>query len=109
MNIDFLEQNGIPYNIEKTYDNGVRIGNIPGHKNPLKRTGIGQSWFPKTWDTTKINNAGDFVVNLHKGETIIDGVPIYGMFDGVEVGVIYTNGKPATIFPNAIQPQKGIH
>lgn len=35
---------------------------------------------------------------MHKGETIIDGVPIYGMYDGVEVGVIYTNGKPATIF-----------
>ncbi|MDW2797194.1 EndoU domain-containing protein [Clostridium boliviensis] len=103
-NIDFLEENGIPYNIEKTYDNGVRIGNIPDHKNPLKRIGTGQSWFPETWDTTKINNAGEYVVELNKGEAITNGVPIYGIYDGVEVGVIYTNGKPATIFPNAIQP-----
>ena len=103
-NIDFLEENGILYNIEKTYDNGVRIGNIPDHKNPLKRIGTGQSWFPETWDTTKINNAGEYVVGLHKGEAITNGVPIYGIYDGVEVGVIYTNGKPATIFPNAIQP-----
>ncbi len=103
-NIDFLEENGIPYNIEKTYDNGVRIGNIPDHKNPLKRIGTGQSWFPETWDTTKINKAGEYVVELHKGETITNGVPIYGIYDGVEVGVIYTNDKPATIFPNAIQP-----
>ncbi|WP_206426594.1 EndoU domain-containing protein [Clostridium sp. E02] len=103
-NIDFLEENGIPYNIEKTYDNGVRIGNIPDHKNPLKRIGTSQSWFPETWDTTKINNAGEYVVELHKGETITNGAPIYGIYDGVEVGVIYTNGKPATIFPNGIQP-----
>lgn len=99
-----MEENGILYNIEKTYDNGVRIGNIPDHKNPLKRIGTGQSWFPETWDTTKINNAGEYVVGLHKGEAITNGVPIYGIYDGVEVGVIYTNGKPATIFPNAIQP-----
>lgn len=71
----------------------------------MKRTGTGQSWFPETWDDVKISNAGDYVVNLHKGETITDGMPIYGMYDGVEVGVIYTNGTPETVFPNMVQPQ----
>lgn len=37
-NIKYLERNNIPYNIEKTYSNGVRVGNIPSHKSPKKQT-----------------------------------------------------------------------
>ncbi|MDR2889390.1 MAG: EndoU domain-containing protein [Lachnospiraceae bacterium] len=85
------------------YPNGVRIGNIPDHKNLMKRTGTGQSWFPKNWDVNKIENAGEYVVSLHNGEEIIDEIPIYGIYDEVEV--IYTNGEPATIFPNGVQPE----
>ena len=33
-NINFLEENGIEYNIVKEYDNGVRVGNVPKHKTP---------------------------------------------------------------------------
>lgn len=29
------------YNIEKTYLNGVKVGNVPDHKVKLKRTDIG--------------------------------------------------------------------
>ena len=36
-NIDFLEQNGIEYNIEYIYSNGVRVGNVPEHKVKAKR------------------------------------------------------------------------
>ena len=36
-NIEFLEANGLEYNIVKVYDNGVRIGNIPDHKVKAKR------------------------------------------------------------------------
>ena len=35
-NINFLEENGIEYNIVKEYDNGVRVGNVPKHKTPQK-------------------------------------------------------------------------
>ncbi len=41
-----LEKYGIPYNIEKVYSNGVRVGNIPGHKDKRKSVGFGQAWFP---------------------------------------------------------------
>lgn len=38
-----LDKYGIEYNIVKTYPNGVRVGNIPDHKDGKKREGIGQS------------------------------------------------------------------
>ena len=41
--MDLLDKLGIQYNIVKTYQNGVRIGNIPAHKDKLKRSGTGQS------------------------------------------------------------------
>ena len=34
-----MERNGIEYNIVKEYPNGVRVGNIPTHKNKFKKTG----------------------------------------------------------------------
>ncbi|WP_340621285.1 RHS repeat-associated core domain-containing protein [Xenorhabdus siamensis] len=34
-----LEARGIPYNIEHTYPNGVRVGNIPNHASKAKRKG----------------------------------------------------------------------
>lgn len=40
-NIDYLKRNNIEFNIVKEYDNGVRVGNIPSHKNKFKRTGTG--------------------------------------------------------------------
>ena len=103
-NLDLLDSLGIKYNIEKTYPNGVRIGNVPSHKQKPKRTGVGQSWFPKHWDDKKIQAAGNYVIQVNKGVDIKDGVAIFAEYDGVKVGVIYTNGKPSTIFPNTIQP-----
>lgn len=38
-NIDFLNANGIEYNIVMEYPNGVRVGNVPSHKVKAKRTG----------------------------------------------------------------------
>lgn len=34
--MDILKKEGIKFNIVKTYSNGVRVGNIPGHKDPKK-------------------------------------------------------------------------
>ena len=106
-NIDFLEKNGLEVNIVKTYSNGVRIGNVPDHKTSSKRTGENQAWFPETWTNTDIKNAGDYVANLTSNTKLPDGVIMWGEYKGVRVGVIKTNGKPGTIFPDAtVQPKK---
>ena len=104
-NINFLEENGIEHNIVKEYDNGVRVGNVPKHKTPSKRTGTGQAWFPKNWSDSKIKEAGNYVTNLPDNKNLPDGVIGYGEYDGVRVGIIKTDGKIGTIFPDAdLQP-----
>ncbi|MDU1315435.1 MAG: hypothetical protein E6940_15550, partial [Clostridium septicum] len=42
-NIDFLDANGLEYEIVDTYPNGVRVGNVADHKVKAKRTGSNQS------------------------------------------------------------------
>ncbi|MBA4531310.1 RHS repeat-associated core domain-containing protein [Brevibacillus halotolerans] len=104
-NIDFLEQNGIEYNIETTFPNGVRIGNVPEHKSKGKRTGTGQAWFPSNWNKEDIGRAGEYVANLPQNQGIADGVGVFGNYNGVRVGVIKTNGEIGTVFPdNSMQP-----
>ncbi len=104
-NIAFLEKNGIEYNIELTYPNGVRVGNVPGHKSKGKRTGTGQAWFPETWTKEDISKAGEYVANMPNHVNVADGVTIFGEYKGVRVGVIKTNGEIGTIFPdNMMQP-----
>ena len=100
-NIEFLEANGLEYNIVKVYDNGVRIGNIPDHKVKAKRTGTNQSWFPESWSESDIANAGAYIGNLLENVNAADGVTVFGNYNGVRVGVIRTNGRISTIFPDA--------
>lgn len=101
--IKLLEKLGIKYNIVKTYPNGVRVGNIPSHKHKIKRSGVGQSWFPQSWSNRDIRHAGEHVAGLKKNRHAADGVQLYGVYKGVRVGVIKTNGKIATIFPDSNQ------
>ena len=103
-NIQFLDRNNIEYNIVNEFDNGVRVGNVPGHKSKPKRTGTGQSWFPDSWSADDISNAGKYVSSLSENLNVSDGFTIFGTFKGVKVGVIKTNGKVGTIFPDSIQP-----
>lgn len=103
-NIEFLEANGIDYNIVKEYPNGVRIGNVPGHKSKPKRTGTRQSWFPESWTSKDISDAGKYVSSLPDYAKAVDGQGVFGMYKGVKVGVIKTEGKLSTIFPHEIQP-----
>ena len=98
-----LDKYGIKYNVEKTYSNGVRVGNIPNHKNPNKRKSMGQTWFPKSWTTKDIRHAGEHVAGLKGNRHVPDGKAVYGVYKGVRVGVIRTNGKIATVFPDADQ------
>lgn len=101
--MDLLNKYGISYHVVKIYPNGVRIGYIPDHKQKTKRSGMGQAWFPKTWTEKDIRHAGEHVAGLKKNRHIPNGVSIYGVFKGVRVGVIRTNGKIATVFPDSNQ------
>lgn len=101
--MDQLDKYGIKYNVEKTYSNGLRVGNIPNHKNPNKRKSMGQTWFPKSWTTKDIRHAGEHVAGLKGNRHVPDGKAVYGVYKSVRVGVIRTNGKIATVFPDADQ------
>ena len=104
-NIDFLDANGLEYEIVDTYPNGVRVGNVADHKVKAKRTGSNQSWFPESWTDSDIVNAGEYVGNLKENINAVDGVISYGEVNGVRVGVIRTDGEISTIFPDAtMQP-----
>ena len=107
-NIDFLEANDFEYNVVKEYENGVRIGNVPAHKTARKRTGTGQSWFPGSWDVNEISDAGKYVSSLPDNVNAADGAAVFGDYKGVRVGVIKTDGKVATIFPDEIQSSRVI-
>lgn len=101
-----LDKYGVKYHVVKTYPNGVRIGYVTDHKNPRKREGTNQSWFPKGWKSGDIKRAGEHVAKLKGNRHVKDGVAVYGMWKGVRVGVIRTHGKIATIFPDSNQPVK---
>lgn len=101
--MDLLNKHGIKYNIVKTYPNGVRVGNIPDHKQKTKQKGTGQAWFPKSWTEKDIRHAGEHVAGLKGNRRVPNGKIIYGNYKGVRVGVMRTNGKIATVFPDADQ------
>lgn len=101
-----LDKYGIRYKIEKTYPNGVRVGHVIDHTNKAKTRSMGQSWFPKTWTSKDIKHAGEHVANLKSNRHTPDGKRMYGMWKGVRVGVIKTNGKIGTIFPDSKQPTR---
>lgn len=99
-----LDKYGITYNIVKTYPNGVRVGNIPTHKDKRKQTGSNQAWFPKNWKSSDIKRAGEHVAKLKGNRHSKNGVAVFGMWKGVRVGVIRTHGQIGTIFPDSKQP-----
>jgi hypothetical protein len=101
--MDLLDKYGIKYNIEKTYSNGVRVGNVPDHKNPKKRKSLSQTWFPRSWSENDIRRAGEHVAGLKSNRHVPNGKPVYGTYKSVRVEVIRTNGKIATVFPDSDQ------
>lgn len=102
-NIDLLEKYHIKYKIVKTYSNGVRIGYVSDHVSKSKRTGTNQAWFPKNWKEKDIRHAGEHVASLKSNRGTPDGKIMIGTWKGVRVGVIKTNGKIATVFPDSNQ------
>lgn len=101
--MELLDKYHIRYNITKTWANGVRVGNIPTHKNKMKAMSNMQSWFPKSWTAKDIKRAGEHVAGLKHNRRTPDGKPIYGVYNGVRVGVIRTKGRISTIFPDVDQ------
>ena len=97
-NIRELNRRGIKFNIVKTFPNGVRIGNVPTHKQPFKRKKNGQAWFPKNWTRKTIKNAGEKTINSRPYK-LPDGRIMFGAHKKVKIGVIRNNGIVRTIFP----------
>ena len=79
------------------------MGNIPAHKSRFKKAGIGQAWFQKSWTAKDIRRAGEHVASLKSNRHVPDGQSAYGTYKGVRVGIIKTNGKVGTVFPNIDQ------
>lgn len=105
-NISILDEKGYVYKIEKTYDNGVRIGGIAEHKENNKRLGsTGQAWFPEDWSDDDVLVAGTYVANNYDFN---EDVRKYARFNDVTVGVIVdTDNKIKTIFPDELQREWG--
>lgn len=101
--MDLLDKYHIKYNITKTWANGVRVGNVPDHKDKRKARANNQAWFPKQWTTKDIKRAGEHVASLKHNRNTSNGKPVFGVYKGVRVGVIRTKGRPATIFPDVDQ------
>lgn len=115
-NLDELTNRGIPYNIETTYDNGVRIGGVANHTVPEKRLGnSGQSWFPEDWDFDKIAAAGTYTANrpaiteeLYDDQNNLIGYRKFQKYDGVTVGIFEdAEHNIDTVFPDAEQREVG--
>lgn len=115
-NLNELSNRGIAYNIEKTYDNGVRIGGVANHTAPEKRLGqLGQSWFPESWDSEKITVAGTYTANrpaiteeLRNDAGDIIGYRKFQEYDGVMVGIFEdAEHNIDTVFPDAAQREVG--
>lgn len=115
-NLDELSSRGIAYSVEKTYDNGVRIGGVANHTAPEKRLGqSGQSWFPESWDTEKITAAGTYTANrpalteeLQNDAGDIIGYRKFQKYDGVTVGIFEdADHNINTVFPDAEQREVG--
>jgi hypothetical protein len=114
-NIQLLIGHGIEYNVVKEYKNGVRIGNVPSHKDKLKKSGTKQSWFPKSWTAEDIEKAGMYVANLQDPDQFqlepkkVNGELIsifkYANYRSVTVGVVYDTQRKGitTIFPDETQ------
>lgn len=111
-NIDELLCRNINYKIEKTYENGVRIGGVEGHEENIKRLGnTGQAWFPTNWNDDEVLKAGTYTINkpakrkvIASDDGTITGYEFFQEYKGVTVG-IYTDLQynVGTIFPDGLQ------
>lgn len=89
------------YVVQKTFENGVRLGKIPSAKKLHDREDFQHAWFPKRWKDGDVKKAG-LVLLLHPKSWFKkkeDNVRIVGNVDNVNVGVKVDKGIAKTIFP----------
>lgn len=96
-----MKDNNIDFIIAYEYNNGVRVGNVPSHKDKKKRTGNNQTWFPKCWNRNTIKKAGKKV--LKNNLNIPNGKEVTSIYKNVKVGIRKTNGDVTTIYPTKNQ------
>lgn len=102
-NLELLRKYHIEYVFTGIYENGVRIGNIPDHKNNNARTGDSHSWFPENWSAKDIRHAGIQISNLKRNRGFSDSKILTGIYKGIKCCVMKTHGKIATIYPDVKQ------
>ncbi|EOU1465289.1 minor capsid protein [Clostridium perfringens] len=114
-NIKILDKYNVEYNIVEEYSNGVRLGNVPTHKEKKKKIGKNQSWFPPDWNENDIRKAGEYVANLkNKNKYILEeikynDVPVvlykYANYNDVTVCICYNCSERTikTVFPDGEQ------
>ena len=99
-----LNRRGIEYNIVRTASNGVRLGNIPSHKEKFKRMGTGQAWFPSAWNEETVMLAGTVVANSNT--QIIENHYKIGVFMGVLLRVeLDSSGNVVSVCPDYDQDE----
>ena len=101
--LDYFEKKKIEYIINKEYNNGVRVGNIPWSKQPLSREGNNHTWFPQNWTIADIREAGEAISNKYRNQKIKDGEKRSIIHKGVKVVAIYNRGEVSTVFPDKHQ------
>lgn len=101
--IDYMRKQNIEFNIVYTYENGVRVGNVPKHRDRRKQRGTNQSWFPSNWSQDDVVRASEYVTKLKRNTNRPDGYKMWGKYKKVWVYVVKTNGKIATVFPDSNQ------
>lgn len=103
-NIDYMDKNGIEYEINMEYNNGVRVGNILNSKQKFSRQGNNHTWFPKEWTEADIISAGEYVSNAFTG-TKANKVTHSEIVNGVKVTVMFNSkGEIVSIYPYKNQP-----
>lgn len=98
-NIGFLKRRHFSFQIDKTLENGVRLGHIDKHNRTNEKKPMGHAWFPKGWNWIKITFAGLFAASKKSSKQISDGSTPPVVVDKVPVILNKTDGKINTVCP----------
>lgn len=95
-----LEEAGFPARINKILPNGVRVGEIPCHKDVVKRCHNGQAWFPEDWTDDDVLTAATYVIN--QPENHMSKYLYIGKYEihGEEVRLIMYNNDNGLMYPD---------